>query len=153
MSLIINSSRNTEFEILVAAAGPGCPSIPGAGFGWAAGSGGRDQFPHPCRMLVGPHPEHGCLGMGFGGHPKMTREHPRPAGPASGCLQNQCPKYLFPFYTLYISALSSGRDGALEAEAPVWNKSWPLQCAQVKLVTFQVLQRKLIFPKLCKFLA
>lgn len=66
-------------------------------------------------MLLGPHPEHGYLGMGFGGHPKTTREHCL-AGPMSSCLQSQCPKYLYLFYTLYISALSTGRDRRLKLQ-------------------------------------
>lgn len=64
MSLIINSSRNSEFERLAVLASPGrvwlsCRlSIP------------TSQSPHPCRMLLGPHPSTDIWGWGLEVIPK-----------------------------------------------------------------------------------
>lgn len=114
MSLIINSSRNAGFEPLVAAA---APASPGQDLRiWLSCSPGAGSSSTSLQDAAGTSPQHSCLGLGSGGHQGVSCPG---LVPVSSCLQSQCPKYLYFFYTSYVSALSTGRDGALEAEAPV----------------------------------
>jgi len=115
MSLIINSSRTTEFDAFIAAAHPEAAApwpAPRAGcgrreeWGWAAGP----------RVPVGPHPWHGRLGTGSGAdaQKRASRARCRPQAAPRAAARRTGPPTLIP-----IPALSAGGSRALVAGASV----------------------------------
>lgn len=74
MSLIINSSRNTGFETLVAAAAPASPGQDLAELRVL----GQGAVSTSLQDAAGTSPQHSCVGMGSGGHQGASCPGPRP---------------------------------------------------------------------------